>query len=1203
MTSKGKWLRVILWTGAGLFTLFVLLMICLQLVLSPKVCTSLIQKYYPEFIDGKLSLKEASVSVFSHFPAVTLNIDDFLITYPSRFAGDSTDRDRVANFMELAGSCRNLSDSAAPRMDTLAYFRKFSASINVLTILSGNLRVKNLEFQRPTAYIHVYADSTSNLDIIKIPTTEDSANDSSSFVLRSLVVKKLFVGSRSKIVYTDRRNDLYALLHLQRCDFKGNLSASDPLSNNLDLGIDSLLVSGSYNADTLLFSLDHLGLKNEDAKTDLDARAKVFVATKSFGRIGLPVGVAASLQLEDLENGHHLATLDNVKIDFASIHADAQLQADLADTIALKGWLELDSVVVQKTLDRLSEKLVPDLALLETDATVNARVDIDGYYFKGMQGLPAMTLSVDIPNAHAGIVGTELVSELDFHARAEAQQCSKIDVHLAKFSLKAPGMECAVTGDLKDALGKDPWVSVNMLLDASVRDFMNKAGKILGMRGKGDLNAELKGSFNFSNLNLYNLGGVELSSKITLNGLDVSSKDDSLQLFCNNLSVLMGKNSTSGRHKALFGVKVAADSLLCLIKGQARMDGKNLVASAVASPRVLNAAEYLSYCPLRVSLNMDRALIQDEKGASIKIRSTKNSASIRPSKDTRAMPLIKFTSSNGKFRVNMGPHRFSLTNLAFDASAKMVDNTSRRERLNAFRDSLLRRHPTWNQDSLLANFKKKASKKQVPEWLSEEDFRKDDISFTLESSLRKLFSVWNFNGNIALEKARIRTPAFPLKTALTNFKGGFDNDNISLDTLRIISGASDLEASGKVTRLRRALMGRGIPKLKLEVRSDTIAFNELFGALAKGQANMEKDLSQLAAMNDETYESFAEKKEKEGLSEDDPKLIVVPANIDAEVLVRGRGMKYSTLDISSFTADLLMKRRCMLAKNITAKSNAGDFRLEAFYSTISKKKLTAGFDLNLSDIAAGQIISLIPSLDTLVPLLKSFDGYIDCNFSATASLDTNMNIIMPSLNGVARVTGTNLHFVDNKELNKLLGAAAIFMPKNAKIDSMKVEGMLKDNQFEIFPFILKMDWWTISLAGIQNVNKKFSYHASVIKSPLLFKFGANVYGDDFDHVNFKLGKPRFKKEDAIPSFSKAIDTTRINLLQSIRNIYNRNAEAVLRENNAQMELRRERARKNYQHSASLDALEELSDKDKSFADSLSRANQPSPAQRNTQQIK
>ncbi|MBR6598904.1 MAG: hypothetical protein IKK88_01220, partial [Oscillospiraceae bacterium] len=95
-----------------------------------------------------------------------------------------------------------------------------------------------------------------------------------------------------------------------------------------------------------------------------------------------------------------------------------------------------------------------------------------------------------------------------------------------------------------------------------------------------------------------------------------------------------------------------------------------------------------------------------------------------------------------------------------------------------------------------------------------------------------------------------------------------------------------------------------------------------------------------------------------------------------------------------------MKERCILLTNTQALSNMGEIDLEGFYATRSKEDLKTGFSINFKDITAEKVINLMPSIDTLMPLLKSFGGMLNCEVAATADLDTNMNVVMPSINGI-----------------------------------------------------------------------------------------------------------------------------------------------------------------------------------------------------------
>ena len=186
----------------------------------------------------------------------------------------------------------------------------------------------------------------------------------------------------------------------------------------------------------------------------------------------------------------------------------------------------------------------------------------------------------------------------------------------------------------------------------------------------------------------------------------------------------------------------------------------------------------------------------------------------------------------------------------------------------------------------------------------------------------------------------------------------------------------------------------------------------------------------------------------------------------------------------------------------------------------------------------------------MIPMIKSFKGLLNCEIAGTASLDTNMNIVMPSVNGVMRISGKDLEVSDNEMFRSLAKLLLFKNKKEGHIESMTVEGVLKDNTLEVFPFVLKLDRYTLAMSGVQNMDMSFRYHVSVIKSPLFFKLGVDLSGKDFDNMKFKIGKAKYKSAK-VPAFSSVIDTTKISLLESIRNIFSKGVDAAVRENQKQ----------------------------------------------------
>ena len=434
--------------------------------------------------------------------------------------------------------------------------------------------------------------------------------------------------------------------------------------------------------------------------------------------------------------------------------------------------------------------------------------------------------------------------------------------------------------------------------------------------------------------------------------------------------------------------------------------------------------------------------------------------------------------------------------------------------------------------------------------MKEDDFKSQDIDISLDKTLAKYFRDWDLNGRFSIARGMLMTPYFPLRNSLRGFDLTFTNDRIGIDKFEVKAGDSDICATGELTGLRRSLLGRkGMLKLDAEIVSHGVNANQLLAAYSNGS----------------TYSADAMQSGEEDVSDEEyleqivldsaevavaPVLIVVPANLNADISLNASDIKYSDLHISSATAEMMMKKRCVQIKDTKALTNMGDISLEGFYSTQSKTDLKAGFSMNFKDITAEKVINLMPTVDTLMPLLKSFGGLLNCELAATTRIDTNMNIIMPSINGVMRISGDNLTVRDNDMFKKMAKLLLFKNKKEGRIDKMTVEGVIKDSKVEIFPFILEMDRYMLGLSGVQNMDMSFRYHASLIKSPFLIKLGMDIYGPDFDNMKFKIGKAKYKSRN-VPVFSAVIDDTKINLIKSIRNVFDKGVDAVMKESSAQ----------------------------------------------------
>ena len=462
-------------------------------------------------------------------------------------------------------------------------------------------------------------------------------------------------------------------------------------------------------------------------------------------------------------------------------------------------------------------------------------------------------------------------------------------------------------------------------------------------------------------------------------------------------------------------------------------------------------------------------------------------------------------------------------------------------------DSLQRVWPGVSRDSLLLKFRRSRPRRALPVWLQESDFRKKDIRISLSDAVRQYYRDWDFSGNVSLERGNVLYPSFPLRTQVNNLKSSLSNDRIDLKSVTVTAGGSDVTAKGSLGNLRRSILGPGTLELDALVTSDFLDVNELMRAYAYHKAY--KPARSMERASDEALEKAiaqAELPDSTG-----SRLLVIPANLNAKVSLEASGVRYDSLDVSWLAADLAMKQRTLQITNALAATNMGDIFFEGFYATRSKKDIKTGFDLRFEDVTAEKVITLFPAVDTLMPMLKSFTGDLNCELAATADMDTSMRLILPSIDGILKISGKDLSIAStSQEFQKIARYLLFKNKKGAYVEGMTVTGMVRDDVLEVFPFVMDLDRYTLAASGLQHLDEAFTYHLSSIKSPLLVKFGVNVWGEDFNHVKYGLARAKYRSVN-VPDFSKQLDTVQYSLLASIHNIFELGVEKAIEENNSQ----------------------------------------------------
>lgn len=1155
--------KFLLWVAA----IWIAVLVILQFTLSSRILTNIVEKYAAEYIDGKLSFDRISVSMFRHFPNVGLTLDDFSITYPAdRF--DSLETAGVRGHLMFQG--------CGEEADTLASFKRFTISMNVASLAAKTIRIPYMSIVRPRIYAHTYNDGQANWDMFSGTTAESAPEDtviteetapSDGDSEWKLILGRISMREHPRIVYTDTRDTLFAMVDLKRLTFRGRMTNRQLRHNRIGLEMDSMFVAGRMGPDTIALGMDRLHIYERHRRTEIDLKAHSTLATRAFGRIHIPMDLTGTVSFP--KDSVPSIQIHGLKAGIAHIPVTAEGIVKLHDeSLAVKGRIGIDSLRFKDVIREYLSTFIPEAGKIDTDALLSMNLEADGHYVYDTGALPALNAELTVPKSRIRHKDIDRTLTVSIAAKALTDEEGRLDVSLDSAKADAEGLMFSASGKVHDIFASDPSVSINGNLSATTDSLVKFLPDTMGIAARGRIEAELSGAARISQLNPYGFSQSTLSGRISTEELSVVSPKNALNAYLKGTEIVLGPEEKVSRRDStrsfrLVGVSGHIDST-DIGYGTMALQGRDITVSAKNSADDrLNSSEAIS--PFGGRLTAGWLSFTDAAASRLILSDTRNGFQILPQKGQADIPVLTLSSMNKRIILRSGSERIILSDA--DLKAKAAMNTIvRRQRAKSFRDSLAKAHPDIPEDSLFHFLRGRREQAQIPEWLREEDFRKQDIDIRLDETLAKYFREWDVNGDINIKRGALITPYFPLRNTIRGFDAAFDNNSIRIDSVKITSGKSEIAAKGSLTGLKRALLGRGRMNFRMNVTSEGMNGDELLRAYSSGirhKADRNKPAGD--ELDDETYLGMITETATDTAAVL-PSLIVVPSNLNADISLDARNITYSNLSIGRMTSRLMMKERCLQITDTKAESNMGDISFEGFYSTRSKKDLKTGFSFNFKDITAEKVISLMPAVDTLMPMLKSFSGLLNCELAATADLDTNMNIVMPSINGILRIKGDDLT-IRNNEMFRTLAKKLMFRnKKEGRIEHMSVEGVISDNRLEIFPFVMKMDRYTLAMSGIQNLDMSFKYHLSVLKSPFLIKLGINLSGQDFDNMKFRIGKARYRTTD-VPVFSTVIDDTKINLVESIRGIFEKGVETVVSESRRQEAIMEHKKRTGYVNAA------------------------------------
>lgn len=623
-----------------------------------------------------------------------------------------------------------------------------------------------------------------------------------------------------------------------------------------------------------------------------------------------------------------------------------------------------------------------------------------------------------------------------------------------------------------DQLLSDPRVTAEIKADVDFSVLPKIFPVQEGVTLTGSLNAGLKGNVLLSDVKNKNYGKLDIRGGCKLNNVLLASEKDSLRLRSKSMVLGFGANM---ENKTILQEKN-------LLNGIFGFDSIDIQWKNALVFHMDTSYMKVKTSPLRdttavasMSANVHFGWIDLAIGDSLRLRMGNSNANVAlaPSPKDKKLPLLKAQVNMDSLRIKARGDRLLLANAGFDLSG-VPDRENKRQ--------------------------------------------------------------WKAEGTIGFKDLRMYTPLFPLRMRMPGTKITLRPGYIRLNGAKLKVGRSDVLLTGEVYNLGGAFLRREELKANLKLKSNMIDCNQLMRAMKIGEKNRENqtwttedelgedELSDIALATDTTAY----------VADSAMSVFVVPPGIDFTFETNIKRVRYGKMQLDSIHGKVVMQNQCIELSDLSMRSMAADVKTTMLYKASGKDKAYTGFDLRLDDVDVGALIGFMPSLDSIVPMLRSFDGVVDFHMAAETDLDSTMMVDLPTLRAVAYIDGKDLVLMDGETFSEI---SKMLMFKNKErnlIDSVSVDFRVKDGMIEVFPFLVEVDRYKVAVGGEHKIDMTFNYHISVLKSPVPFKLGIDIYGS-MEKMKFKITKAKYKNL-FIPSKRAKVDSAQINVRNQIRRI-------------------------------------------------------------------
>lgn len=401
------------------------------------------------------------------------------------------------------------------------------------------------------------------------------------------------------------------------------------------------------------------------------------------------------------------------------------------------------------------------------------------------------------------------------------------------------------------------------------------------------------------------------------------------------------------------------------------------------------------------------------------------------------------------------------------------------------------------------------------------------------SQEENLLLQWNPRLSINLKNGEVRMPErLPEPVYIPSIEFAYSNKEMSIANSRIELGHSDLNIKGNVRHIGEWFRHKKILEGELDIVSDHCDANQLMAWFSSDEGSEETG-QESKTESQEAVTSTPEQNTPDSTKEIEP--FMVPLDVDLALNTNLKEVEIFNQVAKDLKGGIFMQEGNLILDEVGFVCRAAKLQLTAMYRSPRRNHLYLGMDYHMIDVDIDELLTMIPNLEEMVPMLSSFKGAAEFHLAAETYLNSQYQPKMSTLRGAASLTGKDLVVLDGETFDKISKLLLFSKKTENKIDSINAELTIYKNQIDVYPLCVQMDNYMVALGGRHNTNMTFDYDINVL-SPIYL--GVNVSGS-MDDLQIKLAKCKFA-QDFKPHWYQKVDNQSRELRERIKQSMEKN---------------------------------------------------------------